>query len=131
MTRPYHYDMPSVAPKGASELNIQKSMRERIAKQFPACRWVAIPNGTYTASVAARGRAKAEGAAKGFPDAMIIGLGKIAFVEVKAQTPLKTEQDEWLSWLAGQYHCGVFRHQDTLAAKLLEWGFPSNTGWRV
>jgi hypothetical protein len=122
--RSYHYDLPSVADEGASEIAIQKSCRDRVARQFPGCVVVAVPNAGKRSRWAA-GRVRAEGLSKGFPDMMVLAPGRIAFVEVKAKGALDAEQHDWLEALHGWGHpCGVFRSQDSLAAKLTEWGFP-------
>ena len=42
--RHYHYDMPKVAPKNASEVAIQASCKMRVETQFDAL-FAAIPNG--------------------------------------------------------------------------------------
>lgn len=127
MSRPnrlYHYDLPAVAPKNASEISIQASCKMRVEREFQA-RWVAVPNGTYIASAAGRGKARREGLSKGFPDAMIVGhgpnAGKIAFPEIKAKSDLREEQDAWLTYLSlNGFQTGVFRSQETLAAWLGE-----------
>jgi hypothetical protein len=127
MIRKYHYDMPKVAPKQASELAIQAACKMRVETQFDAT-FMAIPNGTHTASIYARARRKKEGAVKGAPDAVIIGgmknPGKVAFAEIKAGGSLSDDQSIMLADLARASHdVGVFRSQDTLAAKLIEWGW--------
>lgn len=126
--RNYHYDMPKIAPDNASEIVIQASCIKRIEGQFKA-RMVAVPNGTYIASRAGRGRANREGRSKGFPDCLIIGYGpnsgKIAFAELKARSNLEASQDAWLTTLVmSGFDAGVFRSQDTLAS------FLSDRGWQ-
>lgn len=123
---PFHYDPPSIAPKGASELAIQASCKMRVENCFDAI-FAAVPNGTR-ATIAAGRKAKREGTRKGFPDAIILGLGKnkgmVAFPEFKAGSALSVEQYATLKTLAENgYRCGVFRSQDTLADKMVEWGF--------
>lgn len=125
--RPYHYDAPKLAPENSKEITIQASCKKRVENEFDAY-FVAIPNGTYIATKAGRGKVRHEGLSKGFPDAIIIGVrrnaGKTAFAEIKARAALSNEQDGWLTGLAKHgHHCGVFRSQDTLAAKLREWGW--------
>jgi hypothetical protein len=119
--------MPALVPENAKEIVIQASCKKRVENEFDAY-FVAIPNGTYIASAAGRGKVRQEGLSKGFPDAIIIGVrrnaGKTAFAEIKARSSLSNEQDGWLTGLAKSGHqCGVFRSQDTLAAKLREWGW--------
>lgn len=124
---PFYYDMPKVAPHQASELAIQASCKLRVETQFGAM-FASVPNGTHIASKYARGKVRREGLKTGFPDALIIGrgrnAGKIVFAEFKAKKTLSPEQKETLTDLheAG-LHCGVFRSQDTLVAKLLDWGW--------
>jgi len=122
--RIYHYDPPSLAPRSASEIVIQASCRKRVERTFRA-RMVAVPNGTFIASMAGRGKAQREGLSKGFPDCIIIGegpnAGKIAFAEIKAAGSLSVEQDGWLTTLTMNGHqAGCFRSQDTLAQFLSE-----------
>lgn len=125
--RLYYYDMPKVAPMNATEIVIQASCIKRVETQFRA-RMIAVPNGTYIASSAGRGKANREGRSKGFPDCIIYGLGpnagKVAFTEIKARSVLKPEQDACLTTMALNGHdCGVFRSQDTLADWLTERGW--------
>lgn len=123
----YHYDTPKVAPDNASEIAIQASCIMRVETQFKA-RMVAVPNGTYIASKAGRGKATREGRSKGFPDCLIIGYGpnsgRIAFAELKARSSLDPAQDVWLTTLAvSGFEAGVFRSQDTLADFLMTRGW--------
>jgi hypothetical protein len=124
---PFHYDLPKTAPLSASEISIQAACKLRVETEFKAI-FASVPNGTFIASKAGRGKAKREGLAKGFPDAVIVGTGKnagkIAFAEFKARRQLSLEQREILTALHENKHdVGVFRSQDTLAAKLREWGW--------
>ena len=123
----FHYDNPAIAPDGCKEITIQASCKKRVEGEFSAI-FAAVPNGTYIASKAGRGKAKREGLLKGFPDAIIVGVGpnkgKTAFAEIKAKGALKLHQRELLTIMSSNGHdCGVFRSQDTLAAKLKEWGW--------
>ena len=122
-TRPYYYDMPKVADCG-SELALQKACRDRIARTFIATRLIAVPNGGKRTRWQ-RVQAKMEGMTAGFPDLIAIGDGgRIAFVEIKSDSAVSKEQHQMLSDLAAMgFNAGVFRSQDTLAAKLREWGF--------
>lgn len=127
INRPYHYDMPKVAA-GLTGFVIQKDCLARLAAEFPLCRAFAIPNGSFLASKAARGKAKAEGLSTGFPDLGILGPRmRTAFVEIKGHNDsLKDEQDEWLTWMSQNTHpCAVIRSQDTFADFLIRCGFPS------
>jgi hypothetical protein len=123
---PFHYDMPRVAPQNASEVAIQASCKMRVETQFGAM-FIAIPNGGKRGFHGQR-LIKQEGVKKGAPDAIIIGLrpndGKVVFAEFKAGTSLSKEQYILLDDLSRAGHCcGVFRSQDTLAAKMTEWGW--------
>jgi hypothetical protein len=122
----YHYDMPKVAPKMASEVAIQASCKLRVETQFDAT-FMAIPNGGKRGWHGQR-TIKREGVVKGAPDAIIIGgminPGKVAFAEFKAGGSLSDDQGIMLADLARAGHdVGVFRSQDTLTAKLIEWGW--------
>jgi hypothetical protein len=122
----FHYDMPIVAPKGASELFIQKQCRSAVAKCIDAETW-AVPNAGKRTRWAA-GRAKAEGLKPGAPDLLIVGgkrnPGRIAFIEIKAKSHLSDEQKAVLTDLAAAGHnCGVFRSPGTLIDKMREWGW--------
>lgn len=124
----FHYDLPRVADKYATELHIQVACRRRVEMSFRA-RMIAIPNGTFIASRTGRGKARAEGLSKGFPDCLIIGFGpnagRTAYAEIKAGTFLKAEQEAWLTWLTVHgFDAGCFRSQDTLAA------FLTDRGWK-
>lgn len=122
----YHYDMPKVAPKNASELAIQASCKMRVETQFDAM-FAAIPNGTRTTKFGGW-KAKQEGVRKGMVDAVIVGgpknAGKVAFCEFKAGSSLSMEQGVLLADLAAAGHdVGVFRSQDTLADWLVAKGW--------
>lgn len=124
--RPYPYDMPRVAPAGASELLIQRLCRDAVAKVFGAESW-AIPNAGKRTRWAA-GRAKAEGMKTGAPDLLIVGrgrnAGRVAFVEIKAKGTVSEEQHALLSDLVREGHdCGVFRSPDTLVDAMRGWGW--------
>lgn len=124
---PFHYDMPKVAPENASEVSIQASCKMRVESAFQAM-FVAVPNGKHTTSVFARRQVKREGLKKGFPDAIIVGhgpnKGRVAFAEIKARGSLSLDQQAVLEHLQRNGHqVGLFRSQDTLDAKLREWGW--------
>jgi hypothetical protein len=122
----YHYDMPKVAPKDASEVAIQAACKKRVESQFD-CIFAAIPNGGKRGFYGQR-LIKQEGVKKGMVDAVIIGgpknPGKVAFCEFKAGTGLSMEQGVLLADLADAGHdVGCFRSQDTLADWLAERGW--------
>lgn len=122
----YHYDMPKVAPKSASELAIQASCKMRVEAQFDAI-FCAIPNGGKRSRYA-QAQIKREGVLKGMTDAVILGgkknRGKVAFCEFKAGSGLSMEQGILLADLAAAGHdVGVFRSQDTLAEWLIAKGW--------
>ena len=123
---PFHYDYPKVAPKNANEAAIQAACKMRVETQFDAV-FIAIPNGGKRGFYGQR-LLKQEGVKKGAPDAIIVGgkrnPGKVAFTEFKAGTSLSEDQYIMLDDLRLAGHgVGVFRSQDTLAGKLLEWGW--------
>lgn len=126
MKYPFHYDMPKVAPDNSSELEIQAGCKKHIEEAFQAM-FVAVPNGGKRGYYA-QWQAKKEGLTKGFPDAIILGYGKnagkVAFAEIKARSSLSLDQQAMLEHLnRNGYDVGLFRSQDTLAAKLREWGW--------
>lgn len=127
MTDPfYHIDLPSAAYDG-SELTIQTVFRSRAKIMCPGVSIVAVPNGTYIASKAGRGKAQREGLSSGFPDLICTWKGGgIAFIEFKAKAGvLSANQKEWLNRLAGQGHLvSVRRHPDTALQWLREIGAP-------
>jgi hypothetical protein len=124
---PFHYDQPDVAPFQASELIIQASCKLRVEDRFDAI-FAAVPNGTNIRSYAGRTKVKKEGLHKGFPDAVIVGMGlnagMVAFYECKAKGSLRPDQIATLTTLHNNGHdCGVFRSQDTLASWLISKGW--------
>lgn len=124
--RPYHYDMPKVAPKHCNEVAIQAGCKMRVERDFD-CMFVAIPNGGKRGFYG-QYLIKQEGVKKGMVDALIIGgkanEGKVAFCEFKAGTSLSTEQGILLATLAAAGHdVGVFRSQETLVKWLIEKGW--------
>jgi hypothetical protein len=123
---PFHYDMPKVAIEGASEVAVQASCKKRVEAEFQAM-FVAVPNGGKRGFMAQQ-QVKKEGLTKGFPDAIIVGYGKnagkVAFAEIKARGSMSLEQQAMLEHLVRHNHqAGLFRSQDTIAAKLREWGW--------
>jgi len=124
---PFHYDAPSIAPDNAREIVIQAACKLKVEAEFGA-RFVAVPNGTYTASRYARVTRAKEGLAKGFPDAIIVGTGRnrgrTAFAEIKAKGSLSEWQLAWLTALHEDGHdCGLFRSDQTLADWLRQRGW--------
>ena len=131
MTYPFHYDMPAVRISD-SEIVVQAQCLDMIAKLFPHTRVAAVPNGSKRTRWQQQ-QAKKEGVSAGFPDLILIGEGYtdypslgplLAFPEIKANAALTTEQREWLTFMAAcGHHCGVFRSDKTLEAKMRVWGF--------
>jgi hypothetical protein len=126
VVKSYHYDMPKVASKNASEVAIQASCKSRVERQFD-CIFASIPNGGKRSFYGQR-LLKQEGVKKGFPDAVIVGgmnnPGRVAFCEFKAGTSLSLEQGILLADMANAGHdVGVFRSQDTLADWLISKGW--------
>lgn len=120
---PFHYDMPATRDCD-SEILIQKAMRDRIAMELRYTTSFAVPNANKRTRWQAQ-QAKREGMTKGVTDLVIVGFPKlVAFVEVKAKETLTADQREFLETMHQMGHlCGCFRSQDTLIAKLKEWGF--------
>jgi hypothetical protein len=126
MNYAFHYDMPKICPDHALEVHIQASCKMHVEKNFSAM-FVAVPNGGKRGFYGQL-LIKKEGVKKGFPDAIIVGhgpnAGKIAFAEIKARGSLSNEQHAMLDHMHRNGHnVGLFRSQDTLAAKLREWGW--------
>ena len=106
---------------------IQAACKLKIEAEFEA-RFVAVPNGTFIASRAGRGKVRREGLSKGFPDAIIVGTGRnrcrTAFAEIKAKGSLSEWQHAWLTALHEAGHdCGLFRSEHTLADFLRQRGW--------
>lgn len=65
---------------------------------FPSHRVAAIPNGAVRTASGRASNAVA-GLRRGVPDLMIVGGGKVYFIEVKASRgKLTAEQSEWANW---------------------------------
>lgn len=127
----WHYDEVGVARaaygRSVSEIAIQASVVKDLPRIIP-CMVAAVPNGTYTPSKAARGRAIREGVATGYPDLIIDGLGpnagKVCRAEIKASGDVKLSQYAMLTRLHEAGHlCGIFRSLDTLTGFLLANGW--------
>lgn len=142
MTYPFHYDMPAVRISD-SEIVVQKQCRDMIAKLFPNTRVAAVPNGQKRTQWQQM-QAKREGMSAGFPDLVIIGSKLVwqagwgrtandyeqvryplsAYIEIKAKALMTEKQRDWLTFMTDcGHHCGVFRSDVTLEAKMREWGF--------
>lgn len=130
---PWHFDEPHVARdaygRSVSEIAIQAGIVTRLPLLVP-CMVAAVPNGTYTPSKAARGRAIKEGVATGYPDLVIDGTGpnagKVCRAEIKAAQAITPAQFNKLSDLSANGHlCGVFRSLTTLTAFLVANGWES------
>lgn len=128
---PFHYDKPSVAAKGASEVAIQASCKLRVEYEFGAI-FIAIPNGGKR-GWQGQYQIKREGVRKGAPDSIILGTGKnagrVVMAEFKAGSSLSLEQFNLLTDMhEARHHVGVFRSQDTIFAKMLDWGWLPRSG---
>lgn len=130
---PWHFDEPHVARntygRNVSEIAIQAQIVKDLPLIIP-CMVAAVPNGTYTPSHAARGRAKREGVSSGYPDLIIDGIGenagKVCRAEIKAMSDVSPDQFDSLSALDANGHlCGVFRSLDTLVGFLVAHGWKS------
>lgn len=127
----WHFDEPHVARdaygRNVSEISIQAAIVKSLPLLLP-CMVAAVPNGTYIASKAGRGKAKQEGLSTGYPDLIIDGCGpnagKVFRAEIKAAKPVTPAQFDKLNDLTTAGHqCGVFRSLPTLAAHLLANGW--------
>ena len=121
----FHVDARSVADDG-NELTIQRRIRKAISQRLSGVSFVAIPNGGQRSAWAGI-KAKQEGMSAGFPDAMVLWAGGIAFVEIKTATgALSDQQHILLNWLhnAG-FAVGVFRSVETCLSWLIEQGAPT------
>lgn len=130
---PWYFDEPHVARntygRNVSEIAIQAQIVKDLPRVIP-CMVAAVPNGTYTPSHAARGRAKREGVSSGYPDLIIDGIdenaGKVCRAEIKAMSDVSPDQFDRLNLLDANGHlCGVFRSLDTLI------GFLVANGWHT
>ena len=130
---PWHYDEVGVARTAygrcVSEIAIQASIVKDLPRIIP-CMVAAVPNGTYTSSKAARGRAIREGVATGYPDLIIDGVGpnagKVCRAEIKASGDVSLSQYMMLNRLHdGGHLCGIFRSLDTLTGFLVANGWES------
>ena len=130
---PWHYDEVGVAMgafgRRSSEIAIQASIVKGLPIIVP-CMVSAVPNGTFIASKAGRGKAKREGLATGYPDLIIDGIGenagKVCRAEIKAGGSVTLSQYAMLNRLHdGGHLCGLFRSLDTLT------GFLLANGWQT
>jgi hypothetical protein len=108
-----------------SELARVTRFRAMMKRRAPQCRVVAIPN-AGARGLKALNQARAEGAAWGFPDLMVLYCGRAAFIEFKNRNGKpKAHQVEWMNWLVGGgFPCGVFRTAEAACAWLAGHGFP-------
>ncbi|QDZ07474.1 VRR-NUC domain-containing protein [Sphingomonas panacisoli] len=124
MTPLFHIDPPSVADAG-DELSIQVGIRKALKARAPTVAFVAVPNGAQRTAWASI-KAKQEGLASGFPDAIVLWSGGYAFPEIKNRTGTLSEQQHvWLNYLTkGDHPCGVFRSVATCLRWLAGLGAP-------
>ncbi|HMO74055.1 MAG TPA: hypothetical protein PKD48_01795 [Sphingopyxis sp.] len=135
---PWHFDEPHIARdaygRRVSEISIQAGIVTSLPLIVP-CMVAAVPNGTWTPSKAARGRAVQEGTAAGYPDLIIDGIGpnagRVCRAEIKALSDVSPDQFAKLNDLTANGHlCGVFRSLLTLVAFLVANGWQSRaSGW--
>lgn len=131
----WHYDPVSVCESFMAsgrkhyiaEITIQAVILIKLQNDLH-CMVTAVPNGTWTPSFSARGRAKKEGVRTGYPDLVIDGTGpnagKVFRAEIKAGSGVSLDQFRVLSALeAAGHHCGVFRSYGTLASALVARGW--------
>jgi hypothetical protein len=120
----FHVDAPAVADAG-DELSIQVALRKALKARAPGVAFVAVPNGAQRTAWAAM-KAKQEGLAAGFPDALILWKGGYAFPEIKARSgSLSDQQHVWLNYLTNAGHpCGVFRSVTSCLSWLAGLGAP-------
>lgn len=131
----WHYDDVSICQRTKvgdrwrypAEITLQASIVINLRSDF-SCMVTAVPNGIWTPSHAARGRAKKEGVTTGYPDLIIDGTGpnagKVFRAEIKTGAGVSLAQYRVLSELADAGHdCGVFRSYGTLASALVARGW--------
>lgn len=108
-----------------SELDRVKRFRTTMRKRAPQCRVIAVPN-AGARGLKALNQARAEGAAWGFPDLMVLWNGRAAFIEFKNRNGKpKSHQVEWMNWLVGAgFPCGVFRTAEAACDWLAGHNFP-------
>lgn len=108
-----------------SELQRVKRFRKLMKRRAPDCRVIAVPN-AGARGLKALNQARAEGAAWGFPDLMILWNGRAAFIEFKNRNGKpKDHQVEWMNWLVGAgFPCAVFRTAEAACDWLAEHKFP-------
>lgn len=124
MTHLFHVDAPAVADAG-DELSIQVALRKALKLRAPGIAFIAVPNGAQRTAWAAM-KAKQEGMQAGFPDAVLIWEGGIAFAEIKARAgSLSDQQHIWLNYLTKcGFPAGVFRSVETCISWLEGLGAP-------
>lgn len=121
----FHVDARAVADEG-DELSIQRRLRKAISQRLTGASFVAIPNGGQRSAWAGI-KAKQEGMSAGFPDAMVLWTGDLAFVEIKTATGVLSDQQHiWLNWLVQNgFKVGVFRSVATCIDWLIAQGAPA------
>lgn len=83
----------------ASELQRVVTFRKALREKLPQARVVAIPNAAKRGAKALA-QVKAEGAAWGFPDLMILQQGRVAFFEFKnGKSKPADHQTDQMNWL--------------------------------
>ena len=102
----------------------QGAFVSRVKKQAPHLTVVAILNGERRGQWALN-LARKLGAAWGFPDVMVLGAGRVCFLEFKNGTDSPPQhQIDRLNWLwRNSFPVGVFRRPDTAWQFLCERGF--------
>jgi hypothetical protein len=109
-----------------SELQRIAIFRRELRKRLPTARIIAIPNAAKR-GMKALAQAKAEGAAWGAPDMVVLWNGESAFLEFKNGTASPApHQVDWLNWLhCNGYPCAVVRTAEGA------FEFLRKLGWRV
>lgn len=104
----FYVERPDKDP--ATELQRVANFRRELRKALPAARIIAIPNAGKRGGKALA-QARAEGAAWGAPDMVVMWNGEIVFFEWKNGTRKpSSHQVDWLNWLhATGYPCAVVR----------------------
>ena len=119
----FYVERPDKDP--ATELQRVALFRREFRKNLPAGRIIAIPNAGKRGAKALA-QAKAEGAAWGAPDLVVLWNGEQAFLEFKSGTNKPAQhQIDWLNWLhSNGYPCAVVRTADGALNFLRTLGWP-------
>jgi hypothetical protein len=120
----FYVERPDKDP--ATELQRVAKFRRDLRKALPAARIIAIPNAGKR-GIKALAQAKAEGAAWGAPDMIVLWNGEEAFLEWKGgKNKPAPHQIDWLNWLhANGYPCAVVRTSGGA------FSFLRSIGWRL